>query len=131
MKFTTNANMNFSSLKGEFPITYAELVEIFGPPKYGPNADLDKTTCEWALEFEDGTKASIYDYKTPCTPMWLLHARRADDRTCTAQRRAGCQRRTHPRSALGQSLPLYWVSTDCRSHTRRTQRLSPASREKQ
>jgi hypothetical protein len=61
--------MNFSSLKGEFPITFAELVEIFGKPKYGPNADLDKTTCEWALEFEDGTRASIYDYKTPFTPM--------------------------------------------------------------
>ena len=69
MKFTNNANMNFSSLKGEFPITYAELVEIFGPPKHGPNADLDKTTCEWALTFEDGTCASIYDYKTPFTPM--------------------------------------------------------------
>ena len=70
MKFTTDANMNFSSLKGEFPITYAELVEIFGKPKYGPNADLDKTTCEWALEFEDGVKASIYDYKTNQTPMF-------------------------------------------------------------
>ena len=69
MKFTNDANMNFSSLKGEFTITFAELVEIFGKPKYGPNADLDKTTCEWALEFEDGTRASIYDYKTPFTPM--------------------------------------------------------------
>jgi hypothetical protein len=70
MKFTNDANMNFSGLKGEFPITYAELVEIFGLPKYGPNADLDKTTCEWALTFEDGTRASIYDYKTPGTPMF-------------------------------------------------------------
>jgi len=69
MKFTNDANMNFSSLKGEFLITFAELVEIFGAPKHGPNADLDKTTCEWALEFEDGVKASIYDYKTPFTPM--------------------------------------------------------------
>ena len=69
MKFTNDANMNFSSLKGEFPITFAELVEIFGKPKYGPNADLDKTTCEWALTFEDGTCASIYDYKTPFTPL--------------------------------------------------------------
>jgi hypothetical protein len=69
MKFTNNANMNFSSFKGYITISYAELVEIFGRPKYGPNADLDKTTCEWALEFEDGTKASIYDYKTSSTPM--------------------------------------------------------------
>ena len=69
MKFTNDANANMTGLKGEFPITFAELVEIFGRPKYGPNADLDKTTCEWALEFEDGTRASIYDYKTPFTPM--------------------------------------------------------------
>ena len=62
--------MNMSSLKGEFPITFAELVEIFGRPKYGPNNyDMDKVTCEWLLEFEDGTKASIYDYKTDRTPM--------------------------------------------------------------
>ena len=69
MKFTKCKNMNMSSLKGEFPITYAELVEIFGRPNHGPNADLDKTTCEWMLEFEDGTKASIYDYRTSSTPM--------------------------------------------------------------
>jgi hypothetical protein len=70
MKFTTNANTNMTSLKGEFPITFAELVEIFGAPKYGPNADRDKTTCEWTLAFEDGTVATIYDYKTPFTPMY-------------------------------------------------------------
>jgi hypothetical protein len=70
MKFTTDANANFTGLKGEFPITFAELVEIFGKPKYGPNADLDKTTCEWALTFEDGTIATIYDYKTNQTPMF-------------------------------------------------------------
>ena len=69
MKFTNVANANMTSLKGEFPITYAELVEIFGRPNYGPNADLDKTTCEWNLKFEDGTKASIYDYRTSSTPM--------------------------------------------------------------
>jgi hypothetical protein len=71
MKFTNDANANMTGLKGCFPITYAELVEIFGRPKYGPNADLDKTTCEWALTFEDGTVATIYDYKTNRTPMGL------------------------------------------------------------
>jgi hypothetical protein len=69
MKFTNGANINMTSSKGEFPITYGELVEIFGRPDCGPNADLDKTTCEWNLEFEDGTIASIYDYKTIRTPM--------------------------------------------------------------
>jgi hypothetical protein len=71
MKFTNDANPNMTSLKGEFPITYAELVEIFGTPKHGPNADRDKTTCEWALTFEDGTVATIYDYKTGWTPQGL------------------------------------------------------------
>ena len=70
MKFKPCSNMNMSSLKGEFPITFAELVEIFGKPKHGPNNyDMDKVTCEWLLEFEDGTQASIYDYKTSRTPM--------------------------------------------------------------
>jgi len=70
MKFTKCKNMNMSSLKGEFPITYAELVEIFGRPNHGPNDyNLDKVTCEWMIEFEDGTRASIYDWKTGRTPM--------------------------------------------------------------
>ena len=69
MKFTNKANINMTGLKGEFPITYAELVEIFGAPDYGPNSDMDKTTCEWRLQFEDGTSASIYDYKMGFTPM--------------------------------------------------------------
>ena len=69
MKFTNQANINMTGLKGEFPICYAELVEIFGAPDYGPNSDMDKTTCEWRLQFEDGTVASIYDYKVGYTPM--------------------------------------------------------------
>ena len=69
MKFTTDANANMTGFKGEFPITYTELVEIFGQPDDGPNADLDKTTCEWRLQFEDGTVATIYDYKVGYTPM--------------------------------------------------------------
>ena len=70
MKFTNGANINMTGLKGEFPITYAELVEIFGMPDVGPNArDMDKVTCEWMIEFEDGVRASIYDYKTHSTPM--------------------------------------------------------------
>ena len=69
MKFRQIRNMNMSGLKGEFPITFAELCEIFGKPNYGPNnLDMDKVTCEWMIEFEDGTKASIYDYKTGRTP---------------------------------------------------------------
>jgi hypothetical protein len=68
MKFTRGANVNMTSLRGEIATTYGELVEIFGPPHSGPNADLDKVTCEWRLKFEDGTVATIYDWKTGYTP---------------------------------------------------------------
>ena len=40
MKFTNDANANGTGLKGEFPITFAELVEIFGQPK----ADINPTS---------------------------------------------------------------------------------------
>ena len=70
MKFTNQTDGNMTSYKGEFLITYAELVEIFGQPNHGPNtADLDKVTCEWELQFEDGTIATIYDWKEFRTPM--------------------------------------------------------------
>ena len=70
MKFTNGANINMTGLKGEFPITFAELCEIFGRPDVGPNdRDMDKVTCEWKLKFDDGTVASIYDYKVGYTPM--------------------------------------------------------------
>ena len=68
MKFTKNANANMTSLQGEVTITFAELVAIFGQPDHGPNADMDKVTCEWALQFKDGTIATIYDWKTGYTP---------------------------------------------------------------
>ena len=89
MKFTNDSNANGTGLKGEFPITFAELVEIFGQPKYGPNADLDKTTCEWALTFEDGTIATIYDYKTNSTPMfeyeWHIGGHTAEAVVCVQE----------------------------------------------
>jgi hypothetical protein len=68
MKFTKDANSNGTSLQGSIVTTYAELVQVFGQPDYGPDADMDKTTCEWALQFEDGTIATIYDWKTRGTP---------------------------------------------------------------
>ena len=65
MRFTTDANRNGTSLQGYITATYAELVDKFGEPEDGG----DKTTAEWALEFEDGTVATIYDWKTYETPM--------------------------------------------------------------
>jgi hypothetical protein len=68
MKFTRDAIANGTSLQGEIVATYAELCQIFGQPDYGPDADMDKTTCEWTLKFEDGTIATLYDWKTRYTP---------------------------------------------------------------
>ena len=69
MKFTNGGSANMTSYKGDVTTTFAELVAIFGKPKYGPNADLDKTTCEWVLTYEDGTVATIYDWMATRTPM--------------------------------------------------------------
>lgn len=65
MKFTTNANANGTCLQGYVSAYYHELVERFGEPEGAG----DKTTAEWCLEFEDGTVATIYDWKEYETPM--------------------------------------------------------------
>lgn len=68
MKFTqtdwTEANM--TSLQGYMPARYEELVAVFGEPEGGG----DKTTVEWVVKFEDGTVATIYDWKEYETPMY-------------------------------------------------------------
>jgi hypothetical protein len=68
MKFTqaTWTEANGTSLQGYIRATYAELVERFGEPEAGG----DKTTVEWCLAFEDGTIATIYDWKEYETPMY-------------------------------------------------------------
>ena len=65
MKFTTEADANMTSLQGYMPARYDQLVAVFGEPEGGG----DKTTVEWCLAFEDGTVATIYDWKEYSTPM--------------------------------------------------------------
>ena len=67
MKFTTEADVNGTSLQGYMPAYLHQLIEVFGEPEGGG----DKTTVEWCLEFEDGTIATIYDWKEYETPMGL------------------------------------------------------------
>jgi hypothetical protein len=50
---------NGTSLAGHVETTFAELVSVFGEPIDGD----DKTDAEWLVEFEDGTLATIYNYK--------------------------------------------------------------------
>jgi len=52
-----------SSLQGEIVTTYKDLTNVFGKPTYGPDMTNNKSTCEWVIEFEDGTKGYIYDWK--------------------------------------------------------------------
>lgn len=71
MKFIKNASVNGTSLQGYTNTTYDKLVKVFGEPDFGPEDEkYGKVTCEWRLEFLDGTVATIYDWKTyDGTPM--------------------------------------------------------------
>lgn len=67
MKINSNdASVNGTSLKGYVGTTYDNLVKLLGEPLQGSSDG--KTTCEWILEFEDGTVATIYDWKQKETP---------------------------------------------------------------
>ena len=63
-----NADISYTGLVGTVTTTYAALVHAFGQPD---RTNGDKTTAEWCLRFDDGTVASIYDWKEPSTPMGL------------------------------------------------------------
>lgn len=47
-------------MQGEMIISYDSLVHLFGTPLPG---DDYKTQAEWVIQFEDGTVATIYDWK--------------------------------------------------------------------
>jgi len=71
MKFNTAENIkaNGTCLQGYVQSTFDEIVEIFGKPNYGPqDYSFEKVTCEWVVQFEDGTIATIYDWKMCETP---------------------------------------------------------------
>lgn len=71
MRFEPTSAVNGTSLRGYVIATYDQLVEALGTPRRGPNyqsAD-GKVTCEWALEYEDGTIVTVYDWKEDSTPM--------------------------------------------------------------
>lgn len=52
---------SLTSLQGYIDISYDELIEKIGPPS--DNYDDYKSDAEWQIEFEDGTVATIYNYK--------------------------------------------------------------------
>ena len=62
MKFVTGKNIQVSgtSFMATVSVPYGKLVRILGEPTYIGG---DKTLAEWAIQFEDGTIATIYDWK--------------------------------------------------------------------
>lgn len=65
MQFSTQADINGTSLQGYIEASYWELVDAFGDPEPG---DGYKTQAEWCLRFEDGTVVSVYDWKQSVKP---------------------------------------------------------------
>lgn len=62
MKFTKDPSVtNGTSLQGYTETTMRTLIDVFGQPEY--YGEGDKVTVEWCLLFEDGTIATIYDWK--------------------------------------------------------------------
>ena len=71
-KWRRGGEMTGTSLKGYIETTYEQLESVLGEPVYGPNdTDGDKITCEWVITFQDGTVATVYDWKVGETPMDL------------------------------------------------------------
>ena len=61
MNFKAATEWQSSWLQGEIKTTYAKLVEVFG--KEHSDGDGYKVQAEWNLTFDDGTYATIYDWK--------------------------------------------------------------------
>ena len=61
---------------GEIEATFDELQRVFGAPEITPAGDGDgKTRANWWLRSDDGTVASIYDWKesTPLEALTTWH----------------------------------------------------------
>jgi hypothetical protein len=84
MKFTTGeVDITDTQLAGYVTATYAELVATFGEPTFVQPSGAGKTQAEWHVTFEDGTIATIYDYKSlrPIKKIteWHIGGRELDD----------------------------------------------------
>ena len=57
----TEVGTDRTYLQGYVDAYYPDLLEKFGPPK--TNGECYKTDAQWALEFADGTVATVYNWK--------------------------------------------------------------------
>lgn len=63
MNFVTgNFDVVGTHLQGTINTSYNRLVEVFGEPT-GFASDDGKVQAEWAIKFNDGTLATVYDWK--------------------------------------------------------------------
>ena len=58
----SNINTNCTHLQGALVCTFADLMNAFGNPMKDGFDDY-KSDAEWNVEFENGTVATIYNYK--------------------------------------------------------------------
>lgn len=79
---------NGSGYNGAVHISYKELRDKLGEP-LGPSGD-NKIKAQWSIQFEDGTKASIYDWKEYDTPLnkiteWHIGGKGSNDKIISKQ----------------------------------------------
>jgi hypothetical protein len=61
MKHTTTTEISGTHLQGYVTTTRGELTRLFGSP--WEQDSTEKVTLEWGVLFEDGTIATVYDWK--------------------------------------------------------------------
>lgn len=64
MNFTNTTQIHGTSLQGHISTTYDQLVAVFGQPEVFTEENSDgKIDVEWAIAFDNGTVATIYNWK--------------------------------------------------------------------
>ena len=67
MEFKTGNSLDTTgtgtSLQGYVTTTRSSLIQTVGMPTFSSDEDYEKVTTEWIIKFQDGTIATIYDWK--------------------------------------------------------------------
>lgn len=64
MKFTTTGvSAEGTWLQGSVMTTRSRIEAVFGAPTYDTDDNFDKVMTEWVIAFDNGTVATIYDWK--------------------------------------------------------------------
>ena len=64
---TKNIDVAGTSLRDTIDCSFDQLVKAFGMPMFDASGD-DKVKAEWHIEFDDGSIATIYDWKSNLDP---------------------------------------------------------------